>query len=173
MDKVFNPAASDEENKCPCCGRLYPKVYKRAMNSNIALTILRLYKHRKFDWTHIEDFLKENGYKRSGDFAKAQIFGLLIKKKGDKSDGNPNNGFYKLTGRGIAFATGALTVPKYAKIKDGEFLEFDGEEINIRQALGKAFNYDLEAQPVMPVDSMKPKLIVPHGNGKQSDLFGG
>lgn len=171
MNNVFNPAASDEENTCPCCGRLYPKVYKRAMNSNIALTILRLYKHRKVDWIHIEDFLKENGYKRSGDFAKATIWGLLIKKKGDREDGNPNNGYYMLTGRGIMFAEGKLKVQKYAKIKDGNFMEFEGEEIDIKQALGTAFNYNKEASPVMPTDSMEQRVIVPQGTGKQGEIF--
>lgn len=170
MDKEFNPAASDEENTCPCCGRLYPKVYKRAMNSNIASTIYRLYKHRQTGWTHIEDFLKENGYKRSGDFAKATIWGLLIKKKGDREDGNPNNGHYMLTGRGIMFAEGKLKVQRYARIKDGEFLEFEGEEIDIKQALGTDFDYDKEAAPVMPASSIEATNLI-HKPGKQGEIF--
>jgi hypothetical protein len=131
----------EDTDRCPCCGRLQ-KIYKRSMNSNIAATLYYLYKHKAFDWVHVEKFLKDNGYPRSGDFHKATIWGLLIKKKGDREDGNPNNGFYKLTGRGIMFAEGSLTVKKIAKICNNTFLGFDGEDITIKEALGNSFNYN-------------------------------
>jgi len=125
---------------CGCCGS-YVKMYTRNINCNMSLLLIRLYKHGKTDFTHIEKFLSENGYSRCGDFSYLVLYGLLEKKIADREDGSSRNGFYKITGRGIMFVEGKLTVAAKFKMLNGKFMGFEGEQIDIKTALGRKFDY--------------------------------
>ncbi len=128
--------------RCSCCGQ-WCKMYTRRLSGTMAAVLLLMYRHGKLDWTHTEDFLKSIG--RPGlraDFHKLTFWGLLEKKEGKKTDGNPRNGFYKITGRGIAFCIGDYKVRAAVKIYNNKNEGFEGEEITIRQALGVKFNYE-------------------------------
>ena len=44
---------------CPCCHQ-HVQLYKRKLNSGMAITLLRMYKHFKVGaYYHVKDFLKE------------------------------------------------------------------------------------------------------------------
>lgn len=126
---------------CPHCGHKSIE-YLRKLNSNMAYTLLSLYRHKVFSFVHVEKFLKEHGYPRSGDFHKLVHWGFIEKKSGEKEDGNPDNGFYKITGRGIMFAESKATAKEIALIMDNEFKGFAGRDIDIKDALGTKFNYN-------------------------------
>jgi hypothetical protein len=60
-----------------------------------------------------------------------------------REDGSNRNGYYKITGRGIMFAEKKLLVNQHFYMFNNKFDGFGGEEINIQQALGKRFDYNL------------------------------
>lgn len=125
---------------CSCCGQ-YVKEYTRSFNCNMALLLIRLYKHQKTGWVHIEKFLAENGYSRCGDFSYMTHYKLLQKLNEDRPDGSSRNGYYKLTGTAIMFIEGKLTVAAKFKMFNSKFMGFEGEQIDIKTALGKRFDY--------------------------------
>lgn len=126
---------------CQCCG-CFVKRYTRSFNSNMAMCLLLLYKFNERGFVKVEDFLIRNGQKRCGDFSYLVHYGFLEKQVGKREDGSSRNGYYKLTGRGMMFVEGKLTAPEKFMILNNKFEGFKGREITIREALGKAFNYD-------------------------------
>ena len=130
----------DDGIRCECCGRLM-KLYRRSINSNMALTLIHLYKSGNRDWVHVEKFLQENGHPRSGDFHKLVLFGLLDKFEGERLDGSQRNGFYRLNGRSLLFVESKLTVQKTAKILNGTFKGFEGAQVSIKDCLDQKFDY--------------------------------
>ena len=131
---------ADDGYPCPCCHRLI-KRYRRSLNSNMALTLIHLYKSGIKDWVHVEKFLAENNRPRSGDFHKLVLWGLLDKMVQDREDGSPRNGYYKLNGKAIMFVENKLSVPRIAVILNGNFEGFEGANVTIKDCLGYKFNY--------------------------------
>jgi len=140
FDFPVMPDKYDVGFRCKCCGQ-YVKRYHRPLNSNMAATLLYLYKSGIRDWVHVEKFLLENKLPRSGDFHKLVHFGLLDKLEGDRPDGSNRNGYYRLNGRSILFCENKLKVPRIAVILNGEFQKFEGANVGITDCLNKKFNY--------------------------------
>lgn len=127
---------------CPCCSQ-FVKAYKRTINSSMAMVLVMMNRVGKKGFFHIENWLKEIGHPEwRADYHKLRWWKLIEAKVETRDDGSKRNGHYKITGQGIAFAEGKLTVPKFAIIFNNQLQNFEGEEINIHQALGKRFNYD-------------------------------
>lgn len=127
---------------CSCCGQ-FVKAYTRKLNSSMALVLILMFRSGKQGYWHIENWLKE--IKRPelrADYHKLRFWGLIEAKIGEREDGSKRNGYYKITGRGMAFAEGKLTVQKSAVIFNNKFQHFEGPEIKITDALGSKFNYD-------------------------------
>jgi len=137
----------DKGYNCPCCGQ-FVKRYYRKLNSNMALTLIVLYRSGKRGFVHIENFMQEQGYKRSGDFPYLVHWKFLEKKSGEREDGSTRNGYYKLTGLGIMFVEGKMFAREKIMIYNNKFEGFDGGEISIQTALTEKFNYlELMQQP--------------------------
>lgn len=119
------------------------KAYSRKLNSSMALVLILMFRSGKQGYWHIENWLKE--IKRPelrADYHKLRFWGLIEAKVGEREDGSKRNGYYKITGRGMAFAEGKLIVQKSAVILNNKFQNFEGPEIKITDALGDKFNYD-------------------------------
>jgi len=138
---IFDGALKDKGYICPCCQQ-FCKTYTRSYNHNMAFVILALYRKQVFNFVHIERWLQTEGYPRCGDFSYNVHYGLLEKFVGEREDGSGRNGFYKLTGRGIAFAEGSHTVQAKFKIFNGKLQGFDGDWVDIHKVLGKRFDYN-------------------------------
>lgn len=137
--------AIDEKKKagyvCQCCGQ-FVKMYSRPFLSSMALVLIAIYKSGKTDFFHVERFLKNlNRGDLRGDFHKARFWGLLEKKIELRADNSPRNGFYKITGRGILFVEGKLSIPERILIFDNKFMGYEGKEVTILDVLGKKFDY--------------------------------
>jgi hypothetical protein len=139
--KITFPDA-DKGYCCSSCGS-YIKAYHRSFNSNMALCLLVLYKSGITDYVHLENLLLEKGYKRCGDFSYLVHFRLIEKLKEKRDDGSPRNGLYRITSNGIMFAEGKTTVQSKFIIQQNKLLGFEGKDINIKDALGTKFNYDI------------------------------
>lgn len=136
MDKDFNKGFV-----CDCCGS-FCKRYTRIFNSNMAICLLLLYKFNVNGFVKVEDFLIKNGHKRCGDFSYLVHYRFLEKQGGKREDGSRRNGYYRLTSLGIMFVEGKVTARKKFMILNNKFEGFEGDEVTIRQALGKKFNFD-------------------------------
>jgi hypothetical protein len=130
----------DTGYKCPCCGQLC-KRYFRKFNSNMALALIVLYRHKEKGFIHLENTMKELGYKRCGDASYLRHYRLIEKMEGEREDGSPRNGMYKITGIGIMFAEGHSMVQNTFIIYNNKHEGFEGEKITIEDALGKRFDY--------------------------------
>lgn len=147
---------------CSCCGQ-FVKAYSRKLNSSMALVLILLHRANFKSFIHIENWLKEIGKPElRADYHKLRFWGLIEAKVAEREDGSRRNGYYKITGRGKVFAEGRFTVQKSAVILNNKFLHFEGEEINIKDALGDKFNYD---------ELMGNKVAVPAPQIGQPELF--
>jgi hypothetical protein len=126
---------------CECCGK-FVKEYRRKLNANMALALVVLFKNKSFGYVHIEKYMIEKGYPRSGDFSYLVHWGLIERLKANRTDGSSRNGYYKITGQGIAFADNKITVREAILIEDNKFNGFSGNEVNIKHCLGIKFNYE-------------------------------
>jgi hypothetical protein len=126
---------------CNCCGS-FVKIYKRRMNSNMALCLIALYRNQKNEFVKVEDYLIKNGYQRCGDFSYLRHYGFIEALKEKREDNSPRNGFYRITGLGRLFVEGKELAKEKFLIQNNKLLGFEGEDINIIDALGNKFNYN-------------------------------
>ena len=112
------------------------------MNSNMCMTMIALFRKKKFGFVRVEEFLRVHGYPRSGDFPYLVHWGLLEKMQGKREDGSSRNGFYKLTDKGRQFVLREITVPQTLITFNGKCEGFEGKEVDITDGLGKHFRYD-------------------------------
>lgn len=157
--KAYLRARWLEGADCPCCKRRV-QVYRRSVTSGMALALLaflrasdeRARTEPGFDgYLHAEDTFKGQRLLPSsarGDFAKFRHWGIIEQREGDRDDGSPRNGYWRLTSLGRAFARGEASVPKYVymyndAVYPAEAVGADPDqgEVTIRDALGKRFNY--------------------------------
>ena len=138
MEHIKNTGGAN----CPCCGQ-FAKIYKRRLYASIAFGIVmlhRLSRHNFGSYHHIGKIMNGYGKTGGGDFAKAKYWGL-IEHKENTDDEKRCSGMWRLTEKGRAFAECSLKVPAYCAVYNGEALGFEGEAINVRQALQSKFNY--------------------------------
>lgn len=128
----------DEGERCPCCTQM-AKVYRRTIHSTMARTLVVAHHQHGLDWFHLATLTATTG--RGGEEGKLRYWGLIEEETGRRPDGG-RSGWWRITPLGADFVLGRAKVQKYARIYDGRCLGLDGEEISIRDALGKKFNYD-------------------------------
>jgi hypothetical protein len=130
--------------KCPCCDR-FGKIYRRKLNSSMALTLIRMFNHEKKQSGWIHMISVGNFDLPSRDYGTLMHWKLTEEKPGKKPDGNPEKGYYRLTANGRAFVLKQIRVPKYVYLFDNILLDVDepekDETVNISEALGNRFNY--------------------------------
>lgn len=125
---------------CPHCGS-FCKRYYRKMNANMCVVMIALFRKKKFGFVKIEEFMRVNGFQRSGDFPYLVHWELLEKMQGERPDGSSRNGFYKLTEKGRKFVLCEIMVPQTVIMYNGKCEGFEGASITIKDALGKRFDY--------------------------------
>ncbi len=76
-----------------------------------------------------------------GDSAKLAYWRLIETLEGEREDGSTRIGYHRITDKGVAFVEGRIRVPKHVFIYDGNHLGFSDETLDIREALGHAFDY--------------------------------
>lgn len=126
---------------CPCCSQIV-KVYRRHFNSNMAMALLFLYRNRDKGFIHLENEMKAAGHQRCGDASYLRYYKFIDVKKEKREDGSNRNGMYKISGLGILFCELKSTAREFFLTYNNSCEGFEGEEINIIQALGTKFNYN-------------------------------
>jgi hypothetical protein len=138
----------DKGVPCPCCGQRVQR-YARPITSSMAWGLCRLYEHLQEnlgeEWIHVERFFNscpDIPCSFRGDFAKLRYWGLIEMLDERREDGSPNNGYWRLTSRGIAFVRGDISVASHVYLYDGHALSFSDDHVTIRDSLKNKFDYD-------------------------------
>lgn len=118
---------------CPCCGQ-FVKLYKRKLNSGMASTLIRIYKHAKYEWIHVKDMLRMNKYKNSHDWTLLKEWGFI--------ESNDAAGEWKITNKGVEFIKGTSTAPSHVHIYNKTTVGFSSTQTDIKESLGNHFNYE-------------------------------
>lgn len=124
---------------CPCCGQLV-KLYKRKLNSIMALGIIRLYQLDK----------KQPGYHHisklkapiicGGDFAKLKFWGLIEERESTDKH-KRTSGLWRITSNGVLFTENKLSTSSHITFYNGKIHKKSLEHITIIDALNIHFNY--------------------------------
>jgi hypothetical protein len=143
--KQFLKANYKEGTKCPCCGQSV-KLYKRTITSAMAWGLIIFDKKSLTnDFYHAENIFKDvDGLPSSirGDFPKLRFWGLIEKYEGDRDDGSPRNGLYRITSKGKSFVRNRYSVPRHAYTYNNKLRKIEGDDITIKDALSNKFNYN-------------------------------
>lgn len=133
---------------CPCCGQFY-KVYKRKLNSTMALCLTLIYQYFRQNpqalWLHVPAFLvnvKRDSTIAGGDPVKLCYWGLIDRKVDERADGSDRVGYYRITDTGKQFVEGKITVASHAFVCNQMVLGFTNEKVTIQEALNSGgFDY--------------------------------
>jgi hypothetical protein len=120
--------------RCLCCKTLF-RQYQRGMTSVIARALIGIYQVREdHGYAHMSHVARVVDL-RGGDYAKARYWGL--------ADPHPEKaGWWRLTSLGERFVKGLASVSGHALVVNGRCIDFGGEPVTIRQALGERFDYN-------------------------------
>lgn len=150
--KLYLQAKLEQGTVCPCCSQ-YAKVYRRKINSGMAVALMVILRRTKRmmpyeGWLHIPDDFKDSGelvgVLKNRDYPKLRYWGLLEAFEGANLDSDtPCSGKWRLTNKGVAFCMGEVRVPKYVFIYNGIALaRAQVETVGIKDALGEKFSYE-------------------------------
>ncbi len=125
-----------EGHNCPLCTQM-AKVYKRRINSGMAVSIIKMYRSTGLGWQHVPTTVGA----RSREEGKLRYWGLVEEESGKREDGG-RAGWWRVTPRGEAYVQHKLALPTYALVYNSRCLGHEGKELYITAALGKKFNYN-------------------------------
>jgi hypothetical protein len=129
----------DEGVECPCCKK-WAQRYIRKVDSLMARYLISLYEaHRRTKKTWVK-FLEVTKGNTHGTYYYSRHWGLS-ETQNESTEKRRGTGLWRLTNKGRDFVLGKISIPKLARIYRNEADWFSPEEIHIRDALGKEFNY--------------------------------
>jgi len=164
--KAFLRENFEKGCKCPCCDSSV-RLYKRKLNSGMALFLIGLYKlymnNRGYEPVGVSSlsikrgepiFPPEKFYQNkevfeimnikvtSLDYSVLKHFGLIESRVAE--NGKKDSGYWKLTGAGkdfIYYVGTPPTVPKHVFLYNNKRQGFSDETTTIKEALGDKFDY--------------------------------
>ena len=134
--------------RCPCCEG-FVKLYKRKINSGMALFLIGLYKLDKvapytnyFQNKEVMELMKLNT--ASLDYSVLEHFGLIQSKKHGYYDHKRTKctGYWKITDRGREFVKRQIKVEKRVWLLHNQVMGFDRDTVDIKHCLGSKFDYE-------------------------------
>lgn len=126
----------DDGVACPACDQ-HVQVYRRKINAGMARSLMMMYRVGARDWVHVPSEIGA----RSREEGKLAYWGLVEEEKALRPDGG-RTGYWRVTRLGELFVLNRCTVPKYARVFNGELVSLDpSEQVSIVDALGTKFNY--------------------------------
>jgi hypothetical protein len=161
--KVFTREQAEKmigSTECEHCGALHT-IRRRSLNATMALQLAALYRYFKRPaqfgnlqfhmvdssghWLHASHYFMHHRIER--ECLKLRFWGFIEEHHGTREDGNPHNGFVRLTDRGLKFCEMRMKTYKYIMTKNqgAGFVGFiDGEVLNIVEAGQNGFDYGKE-----------------------------
>lgn len=127
----------DDGEICPCCNQL-ARVYERRVNAGQARSLIHLVRVGGTDWQHLPTVLE--GISKGHEEGRLRYWGLIEKATERREDGGPS-GWWRVTPLGVEYVHRRLRIDKYARVYDDRVLKYHGPQVDVVDALGKAFNY--------------------------------
>ena len=141
QDELREKFNRGEISTCPCCKQTV-KMYKRNIHATMAKALINLY--RLGGWQHLREIYgldKDDKAAISTDFATFKHWGLIEQQENEDKT-KRTSGVWRITQAGIDFVNKRMTVYKYVKIYNTQFLGFDkSKRVTILDCLGKKFDY--------------------------------
>lgn len=136
-------AKLDAGSECPCCGQL-AKAYARSLHSGMAAFLIWLCREhtQAGDWIDVPKRAPRWVLQRVRDFSILRMWDLIEKRPAKSGETNRGSGWWRPTLRGYAFAEGKAKVPQKVVTFNGQARRFEGEDVDIRAALGTKFDFD-------------------------------
>lgn len=141
--KIMVGAQMGEGVECPCCGQ-YCKVYPRSLHSSMANQLIRFYRlaklHGLTEFYHYSRIVTSKFTAVGGaDFAKLALWDLTV--PAECVPGENNNGYWKITAKGIDFVEKRIRVPKNLYVFNAKILKTSDELVGIEECLNNKFDY--------------------------------
>jgi len=124
---------------CECCGQ-FVKLYKRKLNSGMAITLYQIWKYNKFSYVNVKSFLREQGFQNNHDWTLLRHWGFL-EEKIEKDDIRKSSGVWRITPMGLKFIMNELETKKHVLLFDNKFQGWSDETTTMEQSLGNKFKY--------------------------------
>lgn len=124
---------------CPCCNQK-AKVWKKSIVSTSVADLIMLV--RLFDGEHAlhkEDFTLTP---KDRNFSQLVFWKLVYPEISNSKTSMRKAGMWVPTQEAYDFVTKVSKIPKYIQTYNNEFLGYDGEEIDVVEALNGKFDYD-------------------------------
>lgn len=142
--KKFIADNSESGCSCPVCDQYY-RLYRRKLNTGVALFLLGLYKIQKqsvfSEYTHAKEVVKKIGaYTTSRDYSILEYWGFM-KPEPNTDDRKRTSGNWLITSIGRMFVENKISVASHALILNGKLVGWSDTTINMEKALGNDFNY--------------------------------
>lgn len=131
-----------KNSTCPCCSQKVNMCsYKIYDSSALALIKLKQLTDKKKKPYHVYDFAESTAlHVRASHYADLRHWGLIEPFKSNDPK-KKSSGFWTITQKGIDFVEGKIRLPEKIKMFNNTFFGYDGDDIDIIQALGQKFNY--------------------------------
>lgn len=146
--------------RCEHCGALHV-IRRRSLNSTMARQLAAIYRYyrdpltyrnlqlhmddERGHWLHVYRYLTY--LRMDNGCSKLRFWGFTEEHPDDKEDGNPHNGYFRLTSKGKKFCELKFKTYRYIMTKNqGEgFVGFiDGDMVDLIEAGRNHFNYAKE-----------------------------
>jgi hypothetical protein len=122
---------------CPVCDQ-HAREYRRVLNAGMANALVVMYQAAGLDWFHKPTVLRGVGA-AARDESLLRYWGLIEERRGRKaSEGHA--GFWRVTPAGEEFVQGNSKVDSHVVIYNGIFRGFEGDPVDISDALGRPFS---------------------------------
>lgn len=133
----------DEGVECPCCHQ-FVKRQKRILYSSMAYVLILIYKEQKKigmdEWVNVHQLMR-NQKINVPDYTKFKFWDFLEAKIERRDDDSSRNGMWRITRKGVAFIKGQILAPKYFWVYNDKVFGASDQQVNIKEALGKKFDY--------------------------------
>lgn len=131
----------DEGAVCPCCTQ-FARVYKRALSSAGARTVILLWRHHGLQFGNVPDLLKTYApdIAHQGGYTVLGAHWGLIEEAPERREDGGRAGWWRCTELGRAWIQGETTIPHKARLYNGRCLGLTGDPRTVHQALGTKFN---------------------------------
>lgn len=141
--EMLSNAHSKKGTRCPCCER-FIKLYRRPLSASMARYLIVFARKSGTDnpWLHVETDFRDVSIPSRGDYAKLRYWGLIEPKPGASERGGRTNGYWRITAKGREFVAGTVLIPSHILLLNNRVVGFSDNLVTIRDALGKAFDYD-------------------------------
>lgn len=135
---AFNRENWEDGCICAGCGQLVKKWNKPLVGTAVA-DLIRLYAlyDRESVAIHISRFTKQRS-----NFYTLVYWGLIEKGEIEVDKKKRSSGYWVPTKKGRYFVEGQISIPAKAETYNNKVVAFCGDEVYVRQALGKQFDYE-------------------------------